>query len=143
MIKSFYSLYNITMNNNNLYIKDYSGRKVAIQLQVQQYAKNWQIAILLYTPDGEYYSDLSVFIEEFKYQNFMCVDVNNLPNAEEFIEEYKLWTLIGQASSGFVTYPIYAMDIDELRKRDEKWVEELVNSKFWDEEKVNLRTRLS
>ncbi len=143
MIKSFYSLYNITMNNNKLYIKDYSGRKVAIQLQVQQYAKNWQIAILLYTPDGEYYSDLSVFIEEFKYQNFMCVDVNNLPNAEEFIEEYKLWTLIGQASSGFVTYPIYAMDIDELRKRDEKWVEELVNSKFWDEEKVNLRTRLS
>jgi len=143
LIKSFYSLYNITMNNNKLYIKDYSGRKVAIQLQVQQYAKNWQIAILLYTPDGEYYSDLSVFIEEFKYQNFMCVDVNNLPNAEEFIEEYKLWTLIGQASSGFVTYPIYAMDIDELRKRDEKWVEELVNSKFWDEEKVNLRTRLS
>ena len=126
-----------------MYIKNYSGKKVTIQLQVQQYAKNGQIAILLYTPDGEYYSDLSVFVEEFKYQNFMAVDVNNLPNAVEFIEEYKLWTLIGQASSGFVTYPIYAMDIDELRKRDEKWVYELVNSKFWDEEKVNLRTRLS
>lgn len=126
-----------------MYIKNHSGKKVAIQLQVQQYAKNGQIAILLYTPDWEYYSDLSVFVEEFKYQNFMAVDVNNLPNAVEFIEEYKLWTLIGQASSGFVTYPIYAMDIDELRKRDEKWVDELVNSKFWDEEKVNLRTRLS
>ncbi len=127
-----------------MYIKNYSGKKIAIQLQVQQYAKNWQIAILLYTPDWEYYSDLSVFIEEFKYQNFMAVDVNNLPNAEEFIQEYKLWTLIGQASSGFVTYPIYAMDVDELRKRDENGVNELIQSKFWDDEnkKINLRNKL-
>ena len=74
----------------------------------------------------------------------MAVDVNNLPNAVEFIEEYKLWTLIGQASSGFVTYPIYAMDVDELRKRDENGVNELIQSKFWDDEnkKINLRNKL-
>ena len=126
-----------------MYIKNYSGKKIAIQLQVQQYAKNWQIAILLYTPDWDYYSDLSVFVDEFKYQNFMCVDTNNLPNAEEFIQEYNLWTLVGYAQSGFCNYPIYAMDIDELKKRDENWVNELINSKFWNEEKVNLRTRLS
>ena len=126
-----------------MYIKNYSGKKVAIQLQVQQYAKNGQIAILLYTPDGEYYSDLSVFVEEFKYQNFMAVDVNNLPNAVEFIQEYNLWTLVGYAQSGFCNYPIYAMDVDELWKWDNKWVDELIHSKFWDEEKVNLRTRLS
>ena len=127
-----------------MYIKhSYDNKDEAVKLGVNSYVTNGQIAILLYNTDWEYYSDLSVFVEEFKYQNFMAVDVNNLPNAVEFIEEYKLWTLIGQASSGFITYPIYAMDIDELRKRDEKWVDELVNSKFWDEEKVNLRTRLS
>ena len=81
-------------NNNKLYIKDYSGKKVAVKLQVLQYEKNWQIAILLFNFKGEYYADLSIFIEPFKYQNFMAVDVNNLPNAEEFIQEYKLWTLI-------------------------------------------------
>ena len=126
-----------------MYIKNYSGKKVAVNLQVLQYEKNWQIAILLFTTDWELYADLSVFVEPFKYQNFMAVDVNNLPNAEQFIQEYKLWTEIWYAHSWFVSYPIYAMDVDELRKRDEKWVDELVNSKFWDEQKVNLRTRLS
>ena len=130
------------MKQSNMYIKNYSGKKVAVKLEVLQYAENWQIAIFLYNSKWEYYSDLSVFIDPFKYLNFMAVDTNNLPNAEEFIQEYKLWTLIGQASSGFVTYPIYAMDVDELRKRDENWVDELIQSKFWDDKNNNLWSKL-
>ena len=127
-----------------MYIKNYSDKKIAIQLQVQQYAKNWQIAILLYTPDWEYYSDLSVFIEEFKYQNFMAVDVNNLPTAEEFIQKYNLWELVDYVHSWFVSYPVYEMNLKELSKRDKKWVDELMNTGFKTDEKnkSNLWDRL-
>ena len=107
-----------------MYIKNYSGKKVAIKLEVLQYAENWQIAIFLYDSKWEYYSDLSVFINPFKYLNFMAVDTNNLPNAEEFIQEYKLWRLVGYTHSGFCTYPIYEMDLDELEKYDKKWIEQ-------------------
>jgi 3-methyladenine DNA glycosylase AlkD len=60
----------------------------------------------------------------------MAVDVNNLPTAEEFIQRYNLWDLVDYVHSGFVTYPVYAMNLDELRKWDEKWVEELSNTEF-------------
>ena len=106
-----------------MYIKDFSNKNVAIQLQVQQYAKNWQMAILLYTPDGEYYSDLSVFVEEFDDKCYMCLDTNNLPNAEQFVDNYNLWTLVGYAHSGFCSYPIYDMNLDELENYDAEWVE--------------------
>ena len=112
------------MTNSKLYIKNYSGKKIAIKLEVQQYANNWQIAILLYNSRWEYYWDLSVFIVPFKYENYMAVDTNNLPNAEEFIQEYNLWTLVGYTQSWFCTYPIYEMDLDELEKYDKKWIEQ-------------------
>ena len=126
-----------------MHIKNYSGKKVPIILEVQQYAKNSQIAIFLYTKDWEYYWDLSVFIDPFKYVNFMAVDTNNIPNAEEFIQEYKLWRLVGYTHSGFCTYPIYEMDLDELRKRDDVWVGELITSISWSEKEFSIRDNLS
>ena len=126
-----------------MHIKNYSGKKVPITLEVQQYVKNQQIAIFLYTKDWEYYWDLSVFIDPFEYVNFMAVDTNNIPNAEEFIQEYKLWRLVGYTHSGFCTYPIYEMDLDELRKRDDVWVGELITSISWSEKEFSIRDNLS
>ena len=131
------------MKQSNMYIKNYSGKKVAVKLEVLQYAENWQIAIFLYDSKWEYYSDLSVFIDPFKYLNFMAVDTNNLPNAEEFIQEYKLWQLVGYTHSWFCSYPIYEMDLEELSKWDKEWVEKLVNSESSDEDKFSIRKKLS
>ena len=99
---------------NPLKLKDYSWKKIDVFLTVESYERNWQIAIMLYEKKtGEYYSDLSVFISPFEYQNFMAVDTNNLPNAEELIKEYNLWERI-----------------DELKKYDPEGVEKLEKTEF-------------
>lgn len=114
-----------------MYIKhSYDTKTEAVTLWVNSYTNNGQIAILLYTKDGEYYSDLSVFVEPLEYQNYMAVDVNNLPTAEEFIQKYNLWMLVDYVHSWFVSYPVYEMNLDELAKRDKKWVDELANTEF-------------
>ena len=128
--------------NRNMHITNHSGKSVPVKVQVTQYANNWQIAILLYTTRWEYYSDLSVFIEPFEEKNLMAVDTNNLPTAEEFIQRYSLWTLVWYTQSWFCTYPIYEMDLDELSKRDKNWVDELIQSKFWDDKNNNLWSKL-
>ena len=112
-------------------LKDYSWKNVDVFLKVETYERNGQIAIMLYEKKTlEYYSDLSVFITPFEYQNFMAVDTNNLPNAEELIKEYNLWEKIDDIQSWFCTYPIYAMRLDELRKYDPEWVEKLEKTEF-------------
>ena len=119
------------MKQNTMYIKhSYDDQDEAIKLGVNSYVTNGQIAILLYNTDWEYYSDLSVFVEPFDYQNYMAVDVNNLPTAEEFIQKYNLGELVDYVHSWFVTYPVYAMDMDELKKWDEKGVSELASTEF-------------
>lgn len=114
-----------------MYIKhSYDNKNETVRLGVNSYVSNGQIAILLYTKDGEYYSDLSVFVEPFEYQNYMAVDINNLPTAEEFIQRYNLWELVDYVHSGFVSYPVYAMNMDELSKWDKKGVAELTSTEF-------------
>ena len=79
------------MKQETMRIKhSYDNKDEAVKLGVNSYVTNGQIAILLYTEDGEYYSDLSVYVEPLECQNYMAVDVNNLPTAEEFIQRYNL-----------------------------------------------------
>ncbi len=119
------------MKQETMYIKhSYDNKNEAVKLGVNSYVSNGQIAILLYNTDWEYYSDLSVFVEPLEYQNYMAVDVNNLPTAEEFIQKYNLWELVDYVHSGFVSYPVYEMNLDELAKRDKKWVDELMKEEF-------------
>lgn len=133
------------MKKESMFIKhSYDNKKEEVTLGVTSYASNGQIAILLYTPGWEYYSDLSVFVEDLECQNYMAVDVNNLPTAEEFIERYNLWDLVDYVHSWFVSYPVYAMNMDELKKWDKEWVEELFSTEFKskEENKPNLWDRL-
>ena len=133
------------MKQESMYIKhSYDWKSEEVRLGVNSYTNNGQIAILLYTKDWEYYSDLSVFVEPLEYQNYMAVDVNNLPTAEEFIQKYNLWELVDYVHSWFVSYPVYAMNMDELSKRDKKWVDELQNTEFKsnEENKPNIWDRL-
>jgi len=99
-----------------MYIKDYDGDEIEVTLGIETYVNNNQIAVLLYTPDWEYYSDLSVFVKPLEYQNYMAVDINNLPNAEEFIKKYELGEFVWRIDSWFVSYPVYAMNIKKLKE---------------------------
>jgi len=115
---------------NNLYLNNSLWEKINIEIHVETYANNDQIAILLYEPDSwEYYWDLSVFVEPFERTNFMAVDTNNIPDAEKFIERYKLWTLKWIVHSWFCTYPVYEMDLEELMKYDSLWVSKFIMNK--------------
>jgi hypothetical protein len=100
-----------------MYIKhSYDKQKTAVTLSVTSYVANEQIAILLYNTDWEYYADLSVFVKPFEQKNYMAVDTNNLPTAEEFIQRYKLWKYVGFVYSGFCSYPVYEMNMERLEE---------------------------
>ena len=93
-------------------------------LSVEEYTANKQIAILLYDAKSwEYFSDLSVYIAPFEDETYMAVDTNNFPSWEMLIRNYDLWDFVTYISSGFCTYPVYAMKLEELEKRDKNWVE--------------------
>ena len=80
---------------------------------------NSQIAILLHESSiWEYYGDLSVFVEPFNNKTLMALDVNNMPDAEWFVNRYNLGTLTTYVYSGFCSYPVYEMDLEELMKYD-------------------------
>ena len=101
----------------SLKIKDYFWKNVDVVMEITTYAANDQLAILLYDKKtGEYYSDLSVFVEPFENKNYMAVDTNNLPEAENFIQKYELWHLVDYVHSWFCSYPVYEMNIKELDK---------------------------
>ena len=113
--------------NNTITIKDVFWKDREMILWVNSYQNNWQIAILLYEKESwEYYSDLSVFVEPFENKLYMAVDTNNFPQWEELIQNYNLWVLVNYVHSWFCSYPVYEMDIDELKEYDELWVKEFL-----------------
>ena len=112
---------------NKLLIKNYAWKDLEIVMQVTSYQNNGQIAILLYEKKtGEYYSDLSVNVKDFDNKLYMAVDTNNFPYWEEFIKKYNLWTLVDYVHSWFCSYPVYEMDLDELREWNELDVKEFM-----------------
>lgn len=117
----------------SLLIKDYDWDEKEVIMEITSYQNNNNLAILLYDKEtGEYYSDLSVFVEPFDNKCFMAVDINNLPKAEELIQKYGLWELVSYVHSWFVSYPVYDMNILKLAEYDEKWASEFIKLN-WDE----------
>ena len=112
---------------NPLKLKDYSWKNIDILLSVEEYARNNQLAIMLYEKKTwEYYTDLSVFVKDFENKWYCVLDVNNFPWAEEFVQRYNLWTLVDYVQSWFVSYLIYEMDLYELEKYDPEWVHKFI-----------------
>ena len=104
-------------------------REIELKLSVETYTANEQIAILLYdAKTWEYYSDLSVYIVPFEDKTYMAVDTNNFSSWEMLIRNYNLWDFVTYIQSGFYTYPVYAMKLEELEKRDKDWVKRFI----WD-----------
>ena len=112
---------------NPLKLKNYSWEDIDVYLTVEEYANSWQLAILLYEKEtGEYYTDLSVFVKEFEDKGYVVLDINNFPGAEEFVQRHNLWQLFDYIQSWFVSYPIYQMDLNELRKYDPEGVDKFI-----------------
>lgn len=112
---------------NPLKLKNYSWEDIDVYLTVEEYANSWQLAILLYEKETwEYYTDLSVFVKEFEDKGYVVLDINNFPGAEEFVQRHNLWQLFDYIQSWFVSYPIYQMDLNELRKYDPEGVDKFI-----------------
>ena len=122
---------------NKLIIKNYAWEDLEVLMEVSSYQNNGQIAILLYEKEtGEYYCDLSVNVWDFDNKLYMVVDTNNFPYWEEFIKKYNLWTLVDYVHSWFCEYPVYEMDLDELKEWNEMWVKE-----FMEENNIEVKER--
>lgn len=122
------------MEAKELTIKSYAWNDVCVFLSVWEYQLGWLYVLLVEEETGENYCDLSVFIKPLEKRNQMCVDVNNCPNAEEFIRKYNLWVKIWEIDFCFVIYPIYEMDLDELREYDNLWVKDFEKDTLNNEE---------
>ncbi len=129
------------MEPKELTIKSFTWNDVNVFLSVWEYQLGWLYVLLVEEETGENYCYLSVFVKPLEKRNQICVDINNCQNAEEFIREYNLWVKVWEIDSGFVTYPIYEIDLDELREYDNLWVRDfekdtLNNEEIWDQRSV-------
>ena len=129
------------METKELAIKWYQWNGIKVFLSVWEHQVWWLYILLVEEETGDDYCDLSVFIKPLEKRNQICIDINNCPNAEEFIREYNLWVKVWEIDSWFVTYPIYEMDLDELREYDNLWVRDfekdtLNNEGIWDQRSV-------
>ena len=93
-------------------IKGYS-QEYEVEVNKATYINNGNLAITLDCYDEEFecwepYGNLTVNLKKKLPSNYGYVDINNIPNAEEFIEENNLGEFTGEYGfSGFCCYPLY------------------------------------
>ena len=124
------------MEKKSLIIKNFSWDDVEIFMEITSYSNNNQLAILLYEKESwEYYCDLSVNVKDFwkgiEFADYISVDVNNCPNAEEFIKRNQLWELVDYVQSWFVSYPVYKMNGNMLYNYNFDEYSEYMKSHWW------------
>ena len=92
---------------------NYNGYEV--NLIIANYTANGNIALLLETPDGNPFGKLTTNIGELPY-GYAYIDTNNMPDADEFILNYKLGTFLkAYKQSGFCSYPLYKIDVKRCK----------------------------
>ena len=109
-------------DNYNTYKIQAWGEEYKVRAIKAKYTTNGNLAIQLICEDEEYggwepYGGLTVNLNKKLPPNQAFVDVNNIPNAESFIEENGLGKSIGDFGlSGFCIYPIYEFDLEKLEE---------------------------
>lgn len=95
------------------------GGEIKVFLEINTYLNNGCMYIGL-VEQGEYpepYGDLTVNLSGKVPDYCGYVDLNNMPELEQFIEENKLGEFTGLVKrSGFCEYPLYLFDADRLRQ---------------------------
>ena len=94
------------------------GERINLGLDIQSYcveSKDIYIGIID-IDDGELYADLTVWLKPLS-QNMACINVNDFNEAEEFIKKFNLGIPTGEyVTSGFCEYPVYKLNMDEIKK---------------------------
>lgn len=101
------------------------GTKYQIWFEITSYQNNDNIAVMAMCIDPEYnfpepYGTLTVNIDKLE-PPLACIDTNNWRDAIELIEKYDLGTDTGQRiQSGYCTYPVYELNLNNIKKYDGK-----------------------
>lgn len=87
-----------------------------VGLVIDKYASNNNLAIELvdkitYEPIARMTVNVIGLID-----GYCAIDTNNCPEMVEFIENYNLGTRIGLVPSGYCIYPIYEINMEEVKK---------------------------
>ncbi len=95
-----------------------------VQLIISKYSHYGNLALILESPSGEKIAILSVNLEPL-YKDYVYLDTNNVPTAENFINKYKLGQFINAyGESGFCKYPLYKMDLKRCKMFGAKILED-------------------
>lgn len=105
---------------NEMYVTDYYGNKIKVYPLIASYY-NHNLAIRLWTDDGEPWASLTVNLDVNLHdelgEEYALVDVNNFPEAEEFIAKYGIGEPMNASkTSGYVRYPLYKFDLKKLKE---------------------------
>ncbi|MBR1744150.1 MAG: DUF4313 domain-containing protein [Lachnospiraceae bacterium] len=96
------------------------GDTMEVSLEINSYLSNKGLYIGIVSEcDGysEPYGDLTVNLADKAPDYCGYVDVNNMPELEQFIQENELGEFTGLTQrSGFVEYPLYLFDVEKLRE---------------------------
>lgn len=99
-----------------LELKTSWGDMIKVQLEVNSYLNNGCLYIGLIA-DSEPYGDVTVNLPERAPDYCGYIDINNMPELEQFIQENDLAEFTGfMGFSGFCQYPLYLFNVDKLRE---------------------------
>ena len=97
---------------------DFDGKKVCLELCVYEHNRN--LCIRLFVLEGgelEPYGSLTVNLDLNLPDQYGFVDINNMPDIEEFINKYQLGAFTGVCkTSGYCMYPLYLFDRQRLNE---------------------------
>jgi len=82
---------------------------------VSKYVANDNTAISLMSDTEGPIANLTVNIDDLP-EDMAALDVNNCHFAEELFKKYDLGRPIGKIQSGYVTYPIYELNLDLMHE---------------------------
>lgn len=91
---------------------------VNVSLEINTYVNNNCLYIGLVTGENmAWHGDLTINLAGKCPDYCGYVDINNMPELEEFIEKHELGEFTGlMGKSGFCTYPLYLFNVDKLRE---------------------------
>ena len=91
-------------------------RNEKYELRLDRYVMNGNLAIMVWK-DGEPFDTLTVNLGESLEDRLIYVDVNHWDRAGDFVELTGLAEpLLESRISGFVKYPLYLLDIENLKE---------------------------
>ena len=103
-------------------------------LTMNTYSINHRIylGLLEITEEGyiEPYCNLTVNIDELCPENYAFLDINNVPWADKFINEFDLGSPTGiDGCSGFCRYPLFVINTNRVKELAVNNPDELINTK--------------